>query len=151
MTCQHEHCTYKKFVDLLLHWISKNKQWGMNSMLLWVFKPAELLQQCSPSEGDWIYDVTKLNPQLKLKIQLWSIRSPCFMPICFTPCFSFMPPNNLHHYLMYTLFIFGWMPSGSPQTRMLPRVYATHSAEQEMHCKLFISQQTFVVCLFASI
>jgi hypothetical protein len=112
--------------------------------------PAELFQPCSPSEGDRIYDVTKLNPQLKLKIQLWSIGSPCFMPICFTPCFSLMPLNNLHHFLIYTL-IFGWMPSGSPHTRMLRRVYATQSAEQGGYCKLYISQQTFVVRLFASI
>ena len=69
--------------------------------------PAELFQPCSPSEGDRIYDVTKLNPQLKLKMQLWSIGSPCFMPICFTPCFSLMALNNMHHFLIYTLFIFG--------------------------------------------
>ena len=150
MTGQNEHFTCKGFVDLLLYCISKNKQSGMNSMLLWVFMPAELFQPCSPSEGDRIYDVTKLNPQLKLKIQLWNIGSPCFMPICFTPCFSLMPLNNMHHFLIYTLFIFGWIPSGSPHTRMLPRAYATHSAEQG-HCKLYISQQTFVMCLFASI
>jgi len=37
---QHEHFTCKEFVALLLHCISKNKQSGMNIMLLWVFKPA---------------------------------------------------------------------------------------------------------------
>jgi len=62
-----------------------------------------------------------------------------------------MPLNNLHHFLIYTIFIFGWMPSGSPHTRMLPKVYATHSVEQGAHCKLFIPQQTSVVCSFASI
>jgi len=39
------------------------------------------------------------------------------------------------------------MLSGSPHTRMLTTVYAIHSAEQGAHSKLFILQQTFVVCL----
>ena len=147
MTGQHKHFTCKGFVDILLYCISKHNQSRTNSMLLWVFMPAELFQPCSPSGGDQIYDVTKLNPHLKLKLRLRSIGSPCFMPICFTPCFTLMPLNNLHHFLIYSLFIFGWMPSSSPHTRMLTIVYAIHSAEQGAHSKLFISQQTFVVCL----